>query len=195
MERRFPLSRQTQDGYCTTEDEKMVNRVPTLADEFVSLREAMDRFFGEPSSAFRGNWGGLFGNGTGRMPLPLDVYATPDEVVMIAAVPGIRPDDIEISINQNTVMLSGKLPNVAASEEGKQATWYLHELSHGAFQRSVTLPIEVDANRADATFENGILRLRLPKAEAAKPRQIKVRAGAEGGSEAIEAETGGSSRS
>lgn len=165
----------------------MVNRIPTLADEFVSLRDAMDRFFGEPASTFRSVWSGPFANGTGRMPLPLDVYATPDEVVMIAAVPGIESEAIEISINQNTVTLSGKLPNVAASEEGKQATWYLHELSHGAFSRSITLPIEVDANRADATFENGILRLRLPKAEAAKPRQIKVRVSSDREAAAIEA--------
>jgi HSP20 family protein len=82
------------------------------------------------------------------------------------------------------VTLSGKMPNVAQSEEAKNATWYLHELPHGAFTRAVTLPIEVDSANADATFEHGILRLRLPKAEQAKPKQIKVRvAGA--GAEAI----------
>jgi HSP20 family protein len=154
----------------------MVNRVPSLADEFVSLRDAMDRVFNDAAIApFRGFWSGGWGNGTGRMPLPLDVYATKDEVVIIAAVPGIQADQIEITINQNTVTLSGATPNVASSEEAKDATWYLHELQHGAFQRSVTLPIEVDPARADATCEHGILRLRLPKAETAKPRQIKVR--------------------
>jgi HSP20 family protein len=157
---------------------QMVNRVPSLADEFVSLRDAMDRVFSEGAiSPFRGLWSGGWGNGTGRMPLPLDVYATKDEVVIIAAIPGIEAEQIEISINQNTVTLSGKMPNVASSEEAKEATWYLHELQHGAFQRSVTLPIEVDPGRADATCEHGILRLRLPKAETAKPRQIKVRVG------------------
>jgi HSP20 family protein len=75
------------------------------------------------------------------------------------------------------VTLSGRAPNVASSEEAKDATWYLHELQYGAFQRSITLPIEVDPARADATFELGILRLRLPKAETARPRQIKVRVG------------------
>jgi len=154
----------------------MVNRVPSLVEEFVSLRDTMHRVFSESGvSPLRGLWSGGWGNGAGRMPLPLDVYATKDEVVVIAAVPGIEAEGIEITINQNTVTLTGKTPNVASSEEAKDATWYLHELPHGAFQRSVTLPIEVDAAKADASCEHGILRLRLPKAETAKPRQIKVR--------------------
>ena len=160
----------------------MAARYPSIADEFITLREAMDRFFNDAPG--RSVWGTA---GSGRMALPLDVYATADEVVMIAAAPGMRPDDIEITINQNTVSLTGTVPNVAASEEGKAATWYLHELSHGSFQRTVTLPIEVDAGKADATFENGILRLRLPKAEAARPKQIKVRAS--GGEQQLPVET------
>jgi HSP20 family protein len=163
----------------------MVNRLPSIADEFANLRDAMDRVFSEgmSSSPFRGIWSGGWGNGTGRIPLPLDVYASKDEVVLIAAVPGVQANEIEISINQNTITLTGKIPNAASSEEAKDATWYLHELPHGNFQRSITLPIEVDAGKADATCEHGILRLRLPKAETARPRQIKVR----GGQEAIEA--------
>jgi HSP20 family protein len=154
----------------------MVNRVPSLMDEFVSLRDTMDRVFGDTSlTPLRGLWTGGWSNGNGRMPLPLDVYATKDEVIIIAAVPGIPAEVVEITINQNTVTLNGKTPNVASSEEAKDATWYLHELMHGAFQRSISLPIEVDASKADASCEHGILRLRLPKAETAKPRQITVR--------------------
>lgn len=166
----------------------MVNRLPSIADEFVNLRDAVDRVFNESLAAgpFRGIWSGGWGGGTGRMPLPLDVYVTKDEVIVIAAVPGIRASDIEISVNQNTITLSGSMPNVASSAEGKEATWYLHELPHGAFQRSVTLPIEIDSANAEATCEDGILRLRLPKAEAARPRQIQVR-GAQPALEANEA--------
>ena len=72
------------------------------------------------------------------------------------------------------------------SEQGKGATWYLHELWHGDFRRSVTLPFEVDAAKAEATFENGIVRIALPKAERAKPYRIEVRT-ASGQGEAIEA--------
>jgi HSP20 family protein len=155
----------------------MVSRIP-VAEEFVSLRDAMDRlladsFVGNP---LRGVWASTSnGSGSTRIPLPLDVYATENEVVVIASAPGLRAEDIEISINQGTITLTGKTPNVAQSEEAKHATWYLHELPHGTFSRSVTLPIEVDAANADATFDQGILRLRLPKAEKAKPKQIKVR--------------------
>jgi len=166
----------------------MVNRLPSIADEFVGFRDAVDRLFSEQpgTSPFRGLWSGTWGNGTARTALPLDVYATKDEVFVIGAVPGISADEIEISINQNVISLSGKIPNVAASEEAKDATWYLHELPHGGFQRTITLPVEVDAGKADASFENGILRLRLPKAETAKPRQIKVRVG----EQALEAKSG-----
>jgi HSP20 family protein len=73
-------------------------------------------------------------------------------------------------------MLSGSLPTAADSEQGKNATWYLHELGSGPFQRTVTLPFEVDAAKAEATFEHGIVRIALPKAERAKPQKIAIRA-------------------
>ena len=157
----------------------MVNRFPAT-DEFVSLRDAMDRLMAESfvGGPFRSLWSaGGSGQGATRMPLPLDVYATNDEVVIIAAAPGLRPEDLEVTVNQGTVTLSGQMRDAAAAEEAKGATWYLHELPHGTFQRSVTLPIEVDGSQAEATFEDGVLRLRLPKAEQAKPRRIEVRAG------------------
>jgi HSP20 family molecular chaperone IbpA len=128
------------------------------------------------SPTWRTLWSATEGQG-GRMSLPLDVYATADAFVIIAAVPGIRPEEIEVTINKNTVTLAGQTPNVAVSEDAKEATWYLHELPSGSFTRSVTLPVEVDASQADATFEHGVLRLTLPKAEAAKPRRIEIRTG------------------
>jgi HSP20 family protein len=154
----------------------MVSRFPR-AEEFVSLREAMDHLLSESfvGSPFRSIWSSGVANGNVRIALPLDVYADEDEVVVIAAIPGLRPEDIDITVNQNVVTLSGTLHNAAASDEAKQATWYLHELPHGTFQRTVTLPVEIDAGQADATFEHGILRLSLPKAEQARPKQIRVR--------------------
>ena len=165
----------------------MVSTLP-MTQEFVSLRDAMDRLFQESfvGGPFRTVWSAGGGANSGaRMPLPLDVYATSDEVVVIAAAPGLNPDDLQISYDQGTLTLGGQMPNVAASEEAKGATWYLHELPHGSFVRSVSLPIEVDPDKAQATFEHGVLRLRLPKAEQARPRRIQVRAG--GGAEALTA--------
>ena len=144
--------------------------------EFATVRETMDRLFNEAvwGSPFRTLWASTGNGGTVRWPLPLDVYSTQNDVVIIAAVPGLGPDDIEVTFNQGVVTFSGQLPNVAGSEEGKTATWYLHELPYGTFQRSVTLPFDVNADAAEATFQHGILYLRLPKAEQARPKQIKV---------------------
>lgn len=141
------------------------------------MREAVDRLFNETffPARFQTVWSAGAGAGD-RSPLPLDVYATADDVVILAAVPGLRPEDIEISVEKNTVTISGQIPNVARSDHARDASWYLHELPSGSFRRSLTLPMDVDANRAEASFEHGMLRLTLPRAEAAKPRQIRVQA-------------------
>lgn len=153
----------------------MVNRFP-VSDEIVSLRDAMGRLLEQSfvGSPFRGTWPA---NNDGRIGLPVDVYATQDEIVVIAAAPGARMDDLDITVNQSVITLNGTLLNVAASEEAKGATWYVHELPSGKFQRSISLPVEIDASRATASFNDGILRLTLPKAEQARPRQIKIQAG------------------
>ncbi len=151
----------------------MVSRYP-VTGELVSLRDAMDKLM---SDAFGGTLRPPFAssNGQTRMPLPLDIYSTNEEVVIIAAVPGIDPSAIDVTVDKETVTLSGSTQEVAHSSDASEATWHLHELPRGTFSRSVTLPVQIDAANAEATFEHGILRLRLPKAEAAKPRRIEIR--------------------
>ncbi len=146
----------------------------TRGQEFVSLREAMNQLLEDGFTNFRPIWQAGRNGGTVQ-PLPLDVYATADEVVIIASAPGMRPEDLEITIHQGTLVMSGKVGNVAEAAEAKGATWYLHELPHGQFRRAITLPFEVDEARADATVADGIVNLRLPKAEQAKPKRIEVR--------------------
>ena len=153
----------------------MVSQFP-FGQDFVVLRDAMNQLLEDSFVPNRGSRGGGNGNGTMVRPLPLDVYATQDEAVVIAAVPGMSPQNLEVTIDQNVVTLSGTVPTAAESEQGKGATWYLHELWHGQFRRSVTVPFEVDAAQADATFENGIVRIVLPKAERAKPHKIAIKA-------------------
>lgn len=152
----------------------MVARYPIVSNDTVRLRDAWDQLFGEP--LFRAFTSSERTNGTYRV--PVDVFGTGNDVYVFASLPGVDPDGIEISIDDNILTLSGSVANVAKSNEAEDATWFLHEMGHGEFRRAVTLPVEVDTEAAEASFENGILRLRLPKAEAAKPRQIKVRAGA-----------------
>lgn len=149
----------------------MVARFPMLINDSARLRDAMDQFFGEP--IFR-----TFATSprsVGTFSIPVDVFATEGDVIVIAAAPGLGPDELEVTIDDNVLTLSGTIPNAAKSNEAEGATWYLHENGHGQFRRTVTLPVDVDADQAEATFANGVLRLRLPKAEAARPRQIKVR--------------------
>ncbi len=150
----------------------MATRYPVTT--VFSVRDAVDRIFTESVSPAisQSIWSA---NGTGaRAQLPLDVYANGDDVVILAAIPGVTPDEIEITAERNVVTLSGEIRNAVTSEEAKDARWYLHELPRGTFRRSVRLPFEVDSAKAEARFENGMLRLTLPKAEVAKPRQIRV---------------------
>ena len=157
----------------------MVSQFP-LSSDFVLLRDAMNQLLTDsfvPSGGGRSGWSNGTRNGTTARPMPLDVYATPDEAVVIAAVPGMTPEQLEITYTQNTLTLSGSVPSAAESEQGKGATWYVRELRSGRFQRTVTLPFEIDASQAEATFEHGIVRITLPKAEWTKPQKIAIKAG------------------
>jgi HSP20 family protein len=155
----------------------MVNQFPFSSD-FVLLRDAMSQLLSDsvvPSGGTRST--GSNGSRAMMRPVPLDVFATPDEAIIIAAVPGLNPQDLEITYTQNTLTLTGSVPNAADSEQGKNATWYAHELWSGQFQRTVTLPFEIDATKAEATFEKGLVHVTLPKAERAKPQKIAITAG------------------
>jgi len=163
-----------------------MNGISPLTQEFVGLRQAMDRLLDESfvGGPYRTLWSqGRGGTGSPYAPLPLDAYATQDGFVITAAVPGMNPDDLEVTYENGTVVLGGTVGDVAASEEAKGATWFARELWHGRFRRAVTPPFEVDPTQAEATFEHGIVRIWLPKAEQAKARRIPVRVG--GATEAI----------
>jgi HSP20 family protein len=147
----------------------MVTRYPLFFND--SLRDAVDRLFNDPLvRTFTSPQRSI-----GTFSIPVDIFATDSEVFVIATAPGVSPDDLEVSIDGDALTLSGVVPNVAQSTEAEGATWFLKENGHGQFRRTVSLPVEVDADRAEAEVEHGVLRLRLPKAEAARPRQIKVR--------------------
>ena len=154
----------------------MVSTLLPYTDEFPTLRQAMDHLLddavvGSPHRTLSSRTSGPV------QPMPVDVYATEREVVLLAAVPGIRPEDLEITAHQNTITLSGQVADVAEGEAAKGATWYARELWGGQIRRSVTLPFAVDAGKADASFEHGLVRIALPKAERAKPTKIPIRGG------------------
>jgi len=163
-------------------------------NEVLSLRQAMDQLLNESfvGGPFRNLWprpGAGGSGGTGAFALPLDVYATQDAAVIVAAVPGLRPEDLNVAIHENTLVLSGETKSPIAEEEAKGATWYLRELWSGRFQRAVSLPFPVDVDKANASWEQGIVRIVLPKAEQAKPKTIPIKTGT--AAQAIGAGAGG----
>ena len=107
---------------------------------------------------------------------PVDLYETDDEVVIQAMMPGMTADDIQISVDRDVLTLRGESEQKSESEEGDGRVYHHRELRYQRFSRSIRLPIMVDADKADAQFENGILTLTLPKAEEVKPKQITVKA-------------------
>ncbi len=139
------------------------------ARDVVSLREAMDRIFEEswtlPSESI---WQGREGARPWR--LPVDVYSTDEEIVIHAAIPGIDPEKVDITIEADTLTIRGEVPRPLENVD-----YFLQERPSGPFVRVLNLNLPVEADKAEATFENGLLTLVIPKAEAIKPRQIKVK--------------------
>ena len=160
----------------------MVSTIAPLTGNWIDLDRVFDRLLTETLSPSRGQ--ATRANGVMSQPMPVDLYATDDEAVLIAALPGVRSEDINLSIHENTVTISGKIFDAAKSQEAKGATWYLRELWSGQFQRSVTLPFPIDSDRVNADFEDGILKIALPKIEQAKPKKITIH-GSERSKEAI----------
>jgi HSP20 family protein len=106
--------------------------------------------------------------------LALDMYETDDNLVVEASLPNIGPDDVDISIVGNSLTIKGETEREEEKEE--KGKYYFRERRYGAFQRTVSLPVEVNADEAEATFENGVLKLSLPKVEETKPKRITVKA-------------------
>jgi len=149
----------------------------SLLNDLVTLSNTVDQLLGDTSlgeplgrSWSRANASG----GIVAQPMPLDVYATEDNAVILAAVPGMDPNDLDLTVQENTVTLSGSVRSTSESQEAQNATWYIRELPTGTYRRSISLPFAVEADRAEATFDHGILRVVLPKAEALKPKRIAI---------------------
>jgi HSP20 family protein len=105
--------------------------------------------------------------------IPIDVYQNENNVIVKASIPGVKPEEVDISLTADV------LTNKAERKEEKEIQekeFYRKENHYGVVSRSVSLPVEVNTDKAEATFENGVLTLTIPKSEAAKPKQIKIQA-------------------
>ncbi|MGC9399683.1 MAG: Hsp20/alpha crystallin family protein [Anaerolineae bacterium] len=138
-------------------------------DDLVSLRNAMDRLLeesvvpswfaeGERPARRRG------------LRLPVDAYSTDEEIVILAPVPGADPDDVEITLENDTLTIQGEFKAPL-----ENVNYLLNERAYGPFGRTLHLNVPVETDRIEATFENGLLKIVLPKAEEVRPRVIKVK--------------------
>lgn len=135
--------------------------------EFMTLREAMDRLFEESLV----NWRRLgVGAGERAMRLPIDAYATDNEIVIIAPMPGVNPEEVEITLEGDTLTIKGEIKPPLENVD-----YIFQERAYGPFSRTLTLNVPADAEKAEASFENGLLTLTIPKAESVKPKAIKVK--------------------
>jgi HSP20 family protein len=141
-------------------------RRPSPFGELMTLRQVMDRLIDDDFRPSRWLSGGLDGPA-----LPLDVTTTTESLTIEAALPGIKPEDVDITVENGTVTISGRTADERKAEEG---SYVVQEIRRGSFSRSVALPNGLEPDKASATFENGILRLEIPKAEQVKPRQIRI---------------------
>jgi HSP20 family protein len=137
--------------------------------EAMSLRNAIDRLFEESFVSPRFGWWAPLG----AADLAIDMYETKDEVVVKAAMPGIKPEQTEVTITGNTLTIRGEAKE---EKEVKEENYICRERRMGTFSRSIALPDGLKADKAEATFENGVLTLKIPKAEEAKPKTIKIKA-------------------
>lgn len=132
--------------------------------EMITLREAMDQMFNETT---RGRDYRQQANYAWQ--LPLDAYTSEDAIVLTADVPGLKPEELEVTLEGDTLTIRGEIKPRA---EGKN--YILRERAAGRFERVLTINTPIDNSKVEATFDDGVLTLTLPKAEAVKPKQIKV---------------------
>ncbi|MGD1993605.1 MAG: Hsp20/alpha crystallin family protein [Anaerolineae bacterium] len=144
-----------------------VMRFNSLTDA-MSLREAMDRLLEE--SLVRSEPSGRRGSVDNPFRLPIDVYRTPEEIVVVASLPGLLPEEVDITLEGDTLTIRGELRPPLDNVE-----YLFQERPFGYFSRSLTLNVPVDVENIDAIFENGVLSMSIPKSEEVKPKPIKIK--------------------
>jgi HSP20 family protein len=154
-------------------------RRPSPFSELMTLRQAMDRLFDDtvfrPFTQY---------NGSELMRLPLNVRTTADALLVEAELSGAKPEDVEITIENGTLTIRAEDRSERTDEQGD---WIVREIARGSVMRAVTLPTGLETDKAEATFEHGVLKLRIPRAEQVKPRQIQIRPVTPGEAKAVEA--------
>jgi HSP20 family protein len=137
--------------------------------DVVTLREAMDRLMEDGYSTRQ-----QADNRDRRFRLPIDACVTAEDIVVVANMPGIKPENVEIILEGDTLTIRAERPAPL-----QNVNYVIQERTYGTFQRTLNINVPVDAEKAEAKFENGMLTLTVPKAEAARPKQIHVKSKSE----------------
>lgn len=137
--------------------------------ELEEMRKDMDRLFEEffAPVARRRRWL----KPEGVVVPDIEMYDRKNEIVLKAELPGVKKEDIELTITKDSITLKGE---VKREEEVKEEDYYACERSYGSFARTIAIPVEVDSEKAKASFKNGVLEIVIPKKEEAKPKEIKI---------------------
>lgn len=135
--------------------------------EMMNLREEFDRLFDEAMDMPRTRW-----ESAANWGLALDVAENDEAFIVKASMAGVNPDDIDVTISDNVLTVKGE---IKADETVENEQYHLRERRFGTFSRSITLPVPVNADAIEATYEQGVLTLNIPKAEELKPRRIQIK--------------------
>ena len=152
----------------------MATNTPVRWDPFNevnSIRTALDRFFDPALARFPAHFRGSGNEEVGTSSLGLDIYETNEELVVKAAIPGVDPKDVDISVEEDVLTIRG---SYETREDVKDEVYHRRELRSGSFERALRLPPTVEPANATATFENGLLKLTMPKKQEARARSIKI---------------------
>src|SRR5579883_681208 len=136
--------------------------------EVLSLRDAMNELFTQ--SFVRPGW--LFGSNTTPV-APVNIYETERGYQMYVLLPGVKPEDVELSVEQNTLTIRGQVHPFV--EQDKQVKWIAQEIGQGTFERMITFPKAIDPDKIETSYEYGVLSLWVPISEASLPKKIAIK--------------------
>ena len=145
----------------------VIRRLSDPVQEALTLHDAMNQLFAQ--SFVRPGWTTGVSQGWS---VPIDVFETEKGYHVRALLPGIKPEDIELTVQQNTLSMKGVFhPWV---NEGQQKTWLMQEIGSGTFERTLTFPKPIDTEKLETSYENGVLSILIPLTEASRPKRISV---------------------
>jgi HSP20 family protein len=143
-------------------------------DDFALMDRLFDNFFRSPFS-----WSGVSTPATGRAEAELELYENQEDLIAYLYAPGLDPGSFDISASENTITVKGERKPLQESAEGltSHTPWAAMATSSGSFTASYDLPVPIDPGKVQARYKDGVLNIRMPKSEAAKPKQVKVQVG------------------